>query len=49
MKPSREHIIFGVVLLVLVLATVVLWFMDPAHRPTGGSRIFWPGPAPSNR
>ena len=38
----RSHRFYLVILLALALAAVVLWFADPAHRPTGGSRIPWP-------
>jgi hypothetical protein len=36
-----------VALLALVVAAVMLWFADPSHQPTGGSRILWPAPTPT--
>lgn len=47
LKTSRGDLVFLAVLFALVLATVLLWFADPNHRPTGGSRIPWPAAAPA--
>jgi hypothetical protein len=42
--PARrgKDILVAVVLLGLALLTAILWFADPAHQATGGSRVGWP-------
>ena len=42
----RDQVAFMVVLILLSALIVLLWFMDPSHQPSGGSRIPWP-PAPT--
>jgi len=40
----RHQVVSVAVLILLAVLTAVLWFADPAHRPSGGSRIGWPSP-----
>lgn len=48
MKPRpplpRQQKISMAVLILLALIGAALWFADPAHRPSGRSRIDWPPP-----
>ena len=43
----RPQLMFTAVLFLLALLAAILWFADPSHRPTGGSRIHWPPPSPA--
>lgn len=43
--PGRRDVVFVIVLLGLLALAAVLWFADPAHQPTGKSRVDWPVPA----
>ncbi len=43
----RSQRMIAIVMILLALLFVLLWFNDPAHQPTGGSRIGWPEPSPA--
>jgi len=49
MKPrppiARDQLMFTAVLVLLAILAIILWFKDPAHRYSGGSRVGWPPPA----
>jgi hypothetical protein len=42
----RDQVAFMIVLILLSVLTIVLWFMDPSHQPSGHSRIDWPPAQP---
>jgi hypothetical protein len=43
-KPSGDWV-FMIALIILGALVVILWVLDPSHRPTGESRVHWPAPA----
>ena len=43
----RHQRIFLAVLVGLAVLSAVIWFLDPAHRQAGPSRIDWRGAAPA--
>jgi len=43
----RHQRIFLAVLVGLAVLSAVIWFVDPAHRLAGPSRIDWRGAAPA--
>lgn len=51
MKPPRQmprsQVMFMAVLILLAALVVLLWFNDPAHRPSGKSRVDWPSVSPA--
>jgi hypothetical protein len=44
---SRSQLMFLTVLVLLAVLGVLLWFNDPAHQPSGRSRVDWPSAAPA--
>ena len=45
--PLGHDTPFVVALIILAALVVILWFMDPAHRPHGESRVDWPPAQPA--
>ncbi len=39
---SRDNWIAAITLFLLAFLGLFLWFQDPAHRPSGESRVNWP-------
>jgi type II secretory pathway component PulM len=47
-RLPRNQVMAMAVFVLLAALVLVLWFMDPAHRTSGESRIDWP-PASSTK
>jgi len=44
-RLPRNQIMAMSVFVLLAALVIILWFLDPAHRTSGESRVGWPAPS----